>query len=1421
MGHSLSKYIAEGEEDNESIDPNTFKFNIKTIQNCTITILYDSLNVVEATKLLNSIKKLPTTTDYTIILKDLTTNVKAINNYSILTTTYEVPSAQKDVIPDDNNINKDDIDVLFEKKNGSITIISNLNPVFNINENIKVLELKFKFNTSEQHPNIIYTIANEPSLNIYNNGNILPDFSKFQPLPLENITSMGKMVLFEQLPPGDAFVTKMKKKIIRDLSNDDKYILYRETNNINSILNMLYTIVARKQLCLIIKITDQTPFLMKSALLFGLYYSNLHNRNVAIVNNSLFCFGYDKLDGNTLSYNNTKIQLIDGKHDFKMPYQFFLDHENKYIKPISMKYGHVLTFSNVDNDSTTIIYKQSATLIPNESMLYDFYVGTLDVKIQPELLGALLNQKPTDFQKAYCYLLIEPIPEEDVITRDFIKNSPNLFYYELIHKNEKYTFLTNIEMQKDGTCKNIFQNFPSINSIASFALFSELGPTTYDYCLNIGSFQGDRNNLTKKYPYKNVPNIAIIETLHQKPIKSDITLLLNIEKTPIAGFYIKAPFIHAPDDFTTPNTFVFISNTVTSELINTFLRQVILKYKKYNWIYIFKQIKFNTFKGIISETVGTKNIYNVVYPIEMKDVKVTNNCIEFIQKNIKKFIYLDEIPKHTETNELVCLSATKPTSDKWDFDSLSQIYYTIPKTFSVNIFKQVFSGGPVKPLIIQYDEDVIETPKFDKYGLTAASVSYISTFIIMPSLETNKIKPFISFLNEFFNINKNSFIVVIFTSKNNNQETVVNSFFSKDIYERKVTNNSFEYKNIKEKYPIISFDNEKAIKYNKDEDDLGFYKEEPLIQKFYIQDITNMKNKKIITVNIPFTFNIRLLRRVSLPSNREDNFTIELRKLEEAPIRDTKWSGGLYNSFGNLFIRLTFFKGTFDEIARFLYIAKDLLPPTNYNGCQSFILISLEEFSRGFRFAGFEERITSYLNRECIFLKDIELYIISTIKFTYQDFQFNIGPFFDFCVIPSNENFQSVYNKPNKSLNVLNVANSEWTYKTPLFTNILFDFSYSDKHFYAQQLDINLNDGLIKCDPVDEHITFVTSFCVLDNVHPSEALNLVKMIDGHKQIMERFVFILYLTKDFQTNSTNCWSRDQLFIIANNKFLRVIEHQLDTPVSEVYKIYIDDVVGTYMKFIYWGNNKHVYNNKKMNYLQDVDFIINKANMGTRYSGDIYIDLNDRTDILPNYFKFSNVNADLYPQFYNFTSSSSSTNNYILFVRPVEKENFIPLNNYRNYKNLILTFKLESVNNNEINYTEVLNVLSQIEILYPYIECFLLATNNKMKIHSKFVTKINNINYNTNKFINIGGNFIYPNSAVFETNTNLFKLYDNCYYYYGDDVGQITFIEPKSIIIYGYNNFNISSTHDNLIVKGVKLKPFYHAQINFIPILFYSL
>lgn len=803
MGSSNSSSAKPIDDEDEKTYP--MKYNTDLNSNVNNVIIYKDLDIETFELMLDSLGGLPVTSDFTLIFLNKLTVKKTsssrlmkhefiynkvkydaakITNSEILSKLEpasvvkddkkEVKNDKSETLKETDNKNdtndpktkdtasKDTVteETIEEEKVESLDMEGVVTIFSTVLKSISEQEIQLQYSRTDPNdfPKMLIKISDTPNNEEYYDVRITSDWSELHVPEMTN----KKMKTLAKKTTSKLFVEELKSNTIIELElkrygvtpsylEKFDYLVGVSYDNWKVLVGHLMVSSNRPGVMVVYKNSTKNKYITNGMMRFGNYLAKLNNRKFENLNDELFVYGHDKISNYIASFKNKSIKLNDEKSsetDFEL--------KGSSIKPVKVHKGFLYSvpFITEANDNCTQIYG-TEELIPSNTVAFEYYHGTIQVKKEAYVLGAILNMnKP--FPKKFTYYVDPPLVDTDLL--DYIKN----------HKYIKYV-------------DNYLTNIPNLESKLNI-----LSDKSY---LIVSTKEDDKiGNVDIKLNKKKMETIRGNNQLTANALFQSFPKVIN------KGYFIPAPFLKVEEPFgNLDNIYVLTSKITNVGALWNFARMtkyfvkinVDSKLVKngsvttniVNWVYLAQNLtkaSLKQFRDCDDFNVLDLDLdYAAIYP---KTINSVDGTIAFTKGTKSLIISLNgtdrtitfDSPAVDVVETIGISSNTKSPGDSWEYNEYNEMWIFKSQSFNIAILEAKITGGPINPLIIALQKTVLTEPVFLSTSSRFLIDEQLQTYVIIRYLPENLLEPYLGLFEDYLGTNKKlNFAIFISTDLKN------------------------------------------------------------------------------------------------------------------------------------------------------------------------------------------------------------------------------------------------------------------------------------------------------------------------------------------------------------------------------------------------------------------------------------------------------------------------------------------------------------------------------------------------------------------------------------------------------------------------------------------------------------------------------
>lgn len=1317
MGSASSRDKNVMDEDDDSVTyPLQFNELLPSVAN--MLFIYESIEETYVEKLVDSLPGLPIVSDFSIILRNIKTTYTNEKNgrWSKNEVIYDQEKYDASLATA-NMVGK------TQRVDGIVTILSTVVKDATTSE----IKLQQSATDTSAAPLLTIQVTKDPNNDVYHNGVIMPDWTNLDKPKPSSCTEKQKGKLFKN----DETALTYLRFVYRSFSinaifpESSKYITVCSNTMWSTYCSHLLSIAGRQSVCAVYKLPGTYNLYTKSALnTFCKYYSSVYDRKYFFIDNTLV-FGADSSRGGTsFQFSGKTIQVTNTENGNA---QFTIDSGRIRAIPDSLVTGFIypVNYMNEAKDTVTEVFDK-VDLVPTDSSVFGLYVGSIitsytsrNVAIEGHLIGCILNLRK-NIDKLFIYYI--DLTEQPATLAHIAKHS--FLHYDVANK-----FLSNFPLESN---QNIFD------------------PKISYYSIGVGETQLNDNDLCIK-------GAAVRSLRDIKP--SNNNLFRTFPKAAKPGYFIPIPRLSLTTEYTAEGQFVLLTaKDVSTTPLYNFIRLSTKLYKWNNWVYLFKTKESISAKGFTVGKLATQD-YCYICPDEVTEYVKTASDDDNVRLVLnygttQRNIFLDPLTPELVTkygNMSIGINEDSAPLPSYAMDDNSGIYTLNTNVYNIIQIRENVIGGPINSLAFSFFFAEENGPKI--YDTAALTNDTMYTVTIIRDLGQSIAPTYIAFFDQYFLENANSLNYFLIMSMSTSNMAAVDStlkglkfgkFYTDTNTDRVIVyfpGGQLVYnKQLKtisrSKYGTLCMDSVKATSNNM----------ETQPYKIFCEDFTKTYNSKYtLTESInsgpngsfmtnrtaPFRYNANNIINFYIPSEAQFDTDITL-------FQDIKIRGG-----ANYYL-ITYIRKSFNS----LYLFFRALKKNNYfddskdksNVGDYIFLIHLTDTDQSILFPSFMNTMKSLIpNCELRQSQDKQHYIMTSSKPVVEGNVFTVGKY-TIGVDTKNSAIDICYD----------VVNSKWI-ADPEKSFVKYSSLAENSVITHPQVGVYDRNYHTTVNTIMTNITPLLSFVVLENVEIDEIEALDRMFTYMPEI-KRVVFIIQNKKDLVINSTNVSQFRNFVFVYNSSILnwsqsnKAIVYTAANGKREssdyVHIRFSSLETNAYMKFGIFSDP--IPQEIQSNVISLLDFVINKS-IGETYYGGIKIQINDRSTISNNAYKFSNLLFETTPVFAKFCNE---VNKYLLFLRPVPPAN-LTLETHNDKFKIIAFCTIISSNNAPVNVFDIVTVMEQIKTINsPRLMGFFIYTKVPITYPPKEQTfTISNIVYNSSSLEKIEENVYTYGTAEF--------------------------------------------------------------------------
>ncbi|WBR61471.1 hypothetical protein [Drosophila suzukii associated hytrosavirus 1] len=1357
MGNSLSA-SSSGKGGKTNKRPTDTKFpltvNSENLESGHYVALYTGLDVVKINEICKSMDAVATITDLTLVI------IGARSTKNNINTKYIIKSVKvKDEVEVRTSSNATD-----EKENDKENKEENNKEN---DENEKDKNNLFEITLDKNYYMLITTslceLANEKQIKLLRSI----DQQKYADIKIGSKHELDSSEYFDAFIDDDMTTMKDSKNPINPIKQFKIFMelpavptIHLNIETLQLQYNSSYAYVA---VCNLIKLKDCMAHIntvKNNANILGIYYYNKTDTFIAdavkkfiiaedtiVTSNSeysIFSVGHNNPDisNKTIQFRRRIINLTPDSTSGRANFKLTITEGVGTLVPNNISIGYQQPkklFIGGADDKVTQVFMESQ-IIQFRRSDFQLYIGYIDPLYEIDIIGTLMNANNIPKKKFILYC------KTDVV--DSFKMPTGLF-------KTAENGITNIENLEDNV--NISNNYYLTLGVSENANIED-----YDIVNKHGSSLN-------------------ISTLRNNEVKSKQALLSSHTGDMKAfGAYVPDSELLLPNNYKDDKQIVLVCAMETSpSAVWNMAKNLANKYNYTNWILYFSLLKAYTLGKCTGYTsFDMDNDMKILYPSNMNLKLETKNSFSFeITSDDKKvFIFSQKYIKSTTRAEYIGSFSVYPGKVPSTESEYQQYKYSLVQNLSYIKYdeadvgfslRDTFIGGMPNTLTIYANIDIQNSPEIDQTALTNNVGVY---FDYLPSIQNAvSMQAYINTLNQFMLRGSNEKVVKYCCLMRVRKEWIKTpppeKFF--EVIEGQNPDyviifmfggTDFRYKfdaaarklHLKD-FPDIIFNTE--IAKSKEHKSDGIYVEDPLPLVIKARD-----EKRYI--NVPLHPNVAIRSLPIINYDQHDGISISLRETEYS-VGDLLQTGTPFQKDLS-FTRYTYFA---EDWTYFFYILKTLVnePKTKAN---CVILFHIRSFDwNNIEMPSLRSAIEEYIKTgdnpfegfSVVFDNINNIYILSNVDVIIDKdskfYTFGHGK----LLIKSKINHDVELSSMEDLL--LNMIKNKFEYNehTNIYSSVQYYVRPSvtyDPMYYQQVDKAARKSSGVTLESENIFWSSVSAFVYIEDLDKFEVENLIDM--AKYLYLNLYGFYIVSKVSYDNTSIKPYIYNNCIVIrGNDKGEISINETIDKNMYYI-KIYDSKHSNIFMKFGLWINDDVEV---KANDIKNIDFLINKT-MGVEYDTAMKVFGNERLEVKQNYmnFKFPNDTVGSFPKFVNFTTH---LNKYILFARPIPKEELL---RYRYKSSYAILTVLPKVVGTVLDFSEIVNFVVQWYTIaskeLKYIMIYLDIDKPFEKPSKEYKLTIDNVEYNTADFTytersNI---LIYPKIDI-NTVSGSYKFEDN--------------------------------------------------------------
>lgn len=1324
MGNSISGSSGGGGGNNNRPSENEYPYtvNVDALQDGHYVCFYSKLDASQVNNICESMSGVPNITDLTVIIAGVRSSRKTIDSKYSITSVELIPTEDSDKDKTDNDEDDDkseDSNTDRKNKEADFGIVLDSQYYLVISssllETANNIEIIMKRSVSQNYDARIFIGSKYAKYeSSYFDAYITNDFNEMLN-SINPINMIRNMKIFMELPS----IATIHFKIATLQSNyvaSYSYIPVAKIIQLNESMSHITTV-------------------RNNANIMGIYYFDMKNKFIQsameqfVYNDSTIVTQYNKVfdvfsvghvspnaTNKTVQFDDRRINLTPNttsNSDFKLS----MSTSDAFLIPNNISIGYQQgkrQFIGGMTDNVTQVFPPSQIIQLNRE--FQLYVGYIDPLTEIDIIGTLLNgiNRPTNKFILYCS---KDVVETYKLPDGLYKTSSN--------------GITNINNLENGV--NISTNF-----FLSMGVEKDASIEDYDIVNPHGkalAMQTLRNN--------NVTSKQAIFSSHTTDMLSN-------------GGYVPDSELYLPASYLNDDKFVIVTAVdATPSGIWNMAKNLVHTYKRKNWVLYYSIL--NTYKmeqcnGY--ETFTNDNGMRTLYPNAISNNVIAKNSFSFeITIGQQKILLVSQqyIPSAERLTYISAFSVYpgKVPSTVANYQQFSYLPIKNQSIVDYNITdlqvsqKDIFIGGMNNTVTIYSSMTKFSNPTIDYERLLSDSVMFIDYF---PTFENSAVlKSYLSTFETFMKQGSNQKTLKYMCLMRVRKEWIKNTPPNELYFEviegknpdfvlifmfggsdtRYVFNSSTQTFTLKDHQSIV-FDSDLSRQNSMKIGSTDIYIENPLEEIIKPSD-------EVYYINAPISTSFNILTKPITSYSQRGFLAFSIEKYNKNT--STLIMNGSVNQNDISFTRQTFLRSDWMRfIENFKTLnEKDAVSKTN---CLMFFDIvtfretntiinslgtsiqSIVDNTVGGPFENFRV-ITDTVNQIYI-LCNIQLIIAADSSF----YTFNAGRMYIRSLsLPGTELI-------GEEDLLLDTINNKFMFnaQSDIYSEVSFSIRQSSEVLpttYPQvDKSANVSSGItVQTDNL--FWSSVRSFVYIEDIERFEVNNLLEMFRYLSINLDGFFIVTKVSYDI--TSPNSWMFGRCIVLRGND--RTAIQITYASNKRYYNIKLNDPVytGSYMKFGLWD----LKTTPTSADITDIDFLLNTF-IGENYDGTMKVYTNERIGIQRDYMEFTFPESTLtsYPKFINF---ATRLNKYILFARPIKKDQF---DNIKDMEVCTLTISLIDASRGW-DFSEIINFVTQWQAL----------TQNKLKsviIHLKstevylqqpakeYTLKIDNLVYSTSNY-----------------------------------------------------------------------------------------